>query len=612
MRFIQYSKLRFPLTRVPRSTTSLAGTAYHHHHHHHHSSRILSIVYSTRNFSSLNQQQLRLNRCYSKSSNETKADVQVKHNAYQSDDGDWNPTAADGDAEAIVVYTQSDLQQLIELQKERAIALWEQSKKAGYFNEADTVYTEVLEQLHDGKVPPYFHTLCRNPKYRLYFPRNRFEDEKGHYDDDVTSDDDQNVRRPHIPSYIQLSTKAVKAGVAENLENGKIPSRKEDSYLTGFFCEEIKTARVNVIDDRLSKVWEFDDGYTKLVTDLVNEPAEMKGHDIEVTQMKSAFEVDAQSGTNLITRSLSRGVVADCFRGSREESVHTITGNPGIGKSWTLVYALQQALLYENACVMFCFQKVGAALVCIRRDNQIFVWYNDDESLEQHCTSQLFGNSNVLVLLDPREDGAKYSGGRRRLIFAASNNAKHFNNVFKVTPSYMKILNVLSDGELKIALKYMSSNYDTYSDKRIEQMIRRSKNVGNLPWYLFSDKRQKILEKKLKRFSQYTNKEQIANLLTWDGVHDMKVDESIAGAIFSIGATFDVLRGDVGYDGHVNVDYEEAQISFLSDLAVAVTYRNTLNYWGKVTDGNLNVMGTAVEKLVWRKLKTIKLKTPEW
>jgi hypothetical protein len=89
----------------------------------------------------------------------------------------------------------------------------------------------------------------------------------------------------------------------------------------------------------------------------------------------------------------------------------------------------------------------------------------------------------------------------------------------------------------------MSPTHDTYSDKSIEQMIRRSKSVGNLPRYLFSDKRQKILEKKLKRFSQNTNKEKIANLLTWDGVNDMKVNERIAGAIFSIGATFDVLGG---------------------------------------------------------------------
>jgi hypothetical protein len=44
-----------------------------------------------------------------------------------------------------------------------------------------------------------------------------------------------------------------------------------------------------------------------------------------------------------------------------------------------------------------------------------------------------------------------------------------------------------------------------------------------------------------------------------------------------------------------------------------VTYRNeTLNYWGKVSDGDLSVMGTAVEKLVWLELKkNIKLKTFE-
>jgi hypothetical protein len=93
------------------------------------------------------------------------------------------------------------------------------------------------------------------------------------------------------------------------------------------------------------------------VTDLVNTPAVMVGHDLEVTALPSEFPVDLLNGRNLITRSLSRGVVADCFEHSKPGSVHSIVGAPGIGKSWNLIYALQQALLFENVCVIFFFEK---------------------------------------------------------------------------------------------------------------------------------------------------------------------------------------------------------------------------------------------------------------
>jgi hypothetical protein len=101
----------------------------------------------------------------------------------------------------------------------------------------------------------------------------------------------------------------------------------------------------------------------------VNAPADMVGEDIELTKLIQPFAVDRKS------------VVADCFAKSELCSTYAIVGNPGIGKSWTLIYALQQALLYENACVLLCFQKINTAVVCIRRNHQIFVWMCKNPSL---------------------------------------------------------------------------------------------------------------------------------------------------------------------------------------------------------------------------------------
>ena len=138
-----------------------------------------------------------------------------------------------------------------------------------------------------------------------------------------------------------------------------------------------------------------------------------------------------------------------------------MVGNPGIGKSWTLIYALQQALLYENACVLLCFQKDKMAIVCLRRNNKIYVWHSYDDRWENTCSSNLFRNSNVLVLLDPREsskEGAAYSEGPRMLIMAASNNEEHFKSIGKFTGDYARILSCPRIEEMKCQVRFMQED----------------------------------------------------------------------------------------------------------------------------------------------------------
>jgi hypothetical protein len=53
---------------------------------------------------------------------------------------------------------------------------------------------------------------------------------------------------------------------------------------------------------------------------------------------------------SLITRPESRGVVNSCFDCP---GTSVVMGSPGIGKSWNLLFALQQALLYDGANVIF-------------------------------------------------------------------------------------------------------------------------------------------------------------------------------------------------------------------------------------------------------------------
>ena len=222
-----------------------------------------------------------------------------------------------------------DIEDAIIHQKESAIQYWNDSTSKYTEAMKDQVHDDVMNHLHQGKVLPIFHTLCHPPKERLFQPNTR-----------VSSRDESST------DMIQLSALSVTVGKCdlEASYTGKISMMDERSYIPAFFNNDEAMFRVE--DSNFH--WEFDEDNTEIATDLVNAPADIIGEDLEVTTLLRPLAVDKFSGLNLITRRLSRGVVADCFTKSKAGSTYAIVGNPGIGKSWTLVYALQQALLYDN------------------------------------------------------------------------------------------------------------------------------------------------------------------------------------------------------------------------------------------------------------------------
>jgi hypothetical protein len=430
-------------------------------------------------------------------------------------------------------------------QRERAIQYWNDSKAKHGEVMKDHLHDDVITQLRQGKVLPIFHTLCRSPSERLFLPNTRVSV------DDETSD------------MIQLSTEPVSMGEAVKDVENEISLEDEMSYIPAFFNEN-GTGHFYVKD--LAFRWNFTKKYTQIVTDLVNAPADMVGEDIEVTKLVEPFAVDQKSGHNLITRRLSRGVVADCFAKSELCSTYAIVGNPGIGKSWTLICALQQALLYDNVCVLLCFQKDSMAIVCIRRNNQIFVWMCKHPSFGMNLDSLLFQNSNVLVLLDPRESakgGAAYVEGRRMLIMAASNNEMHFKSIGKFTGDYPRILSCYTDAELKIALQYMNTDPLV----TLEQMLERASIIGNLPRYILSDvlfiRRQKETAAAISGLKNFDVKE----IDSVDGI--TRTGSTVPGCIFAVNLPVDVNSSDeddkIGYDGQFIQDYEQRKITMISE-----------------------------------------------
>jgi hypothetical protein len=334
----------------------------------------------------------------------------------------------------------------------------------------------------------------------------------------------------------------------------------------------------------------------------------MEGYDIEVTQLESAFHVDTGSGRNLITRSLSRGVVASCFNSSKPSSNHSIVGNSGIGKSWTLVYALQQALLYENACVMFFFQKRTRALVCIRKDGKIYVWLAADDSLKNVCNSGLFENSNVLVLLDPAEKGALYTDGFRRFIFAASNNDVHFQlKPWKVTGAWRRILNPFSRNELIAALPSIVEMREIVNEVEIFKMLCRSNDVGNLPRYLVSQDQFEERKESRDTFIDFVkqNSKDLEAVLNWKGMSTL--NNTFPGTVFAVSVDKTYFQGehllDVGYDGESVVNYNKIMVSLmvnqLKKVLMVQWRKSILSYANKYKAGLSTIMGIEVEDLFW-------------
>lgn len=515
------------------------------------------------------------------------------------------------------------LHALVRAQKDRAKKRWEESYAKSYFSK--TIHDHVLALLNKGKVPPIFHTLCREPLKRLFSPNtlvsvneddsdseySDLSDFKGKLTSEVKGTENNNFER------IEISTDFVDAGKSSTLDESTNESIWDDdnfSYLDAFFASD-GNALKNVKDNVLKNDWVFKESLTKIVTDLVNTPADMVGYDVEVTKLRSVFPVDRKNGKNLITRSLSRGVVADCFEHSEADSVYAIVGSPGIGKSWNLVYALQQALLYENACVLFCFQKRELAWVCIRKKHNIFVWTLESFMLGNKCVSGLFKNGNVLVLLDPGESnltGASFAEGNRRLIYAASNNSRHFSSLLSKGTAFAKrFLDPFTENELRVSIPFMiKANRGT--DYCIEERIGWAKIVGSLVRYIIDEKKfEERKQHQQESIAQVKNNESVdlESIFNWNGMSDDR--SSIPDTLFVVTAekpaSDEAFAFDVGYDGERVTTYEKKQISFISPeikMEIISQWRaRILTYFGKVTSADMSKMGELVEDLFWEDLK---------
>jgi phosphoribosylanthranilate isomerase len=363
--------------------------------------------------------------------------------------------------------------------------------------------------------------------------------------------------------------------------------------------------------------WKYNVRAANFAAALVNTPAQMLGHGVEATALSDPKVILlGPSGSHLITRPLSRGVVADCFLRNAEEPLEGVysamTGSPGIGKTWTLLYALQQALLFDDVYVLFFPQKGKKAFFFVRRNNKIYAWWKEHTG---SAYSRLFDRHEVLVLLDPAETGATFAQASQKLIFAASNNEEHFvNGADKASAGIMRFIGPWTRSEFMVALPFLVREVPSE-----EVLDERAKTVGWLPRYLILEQRFVDRDAKV-HTAVHTIKNNPAALIDALRMEDMQGShKTLQGTLFASNALIrrDNNEQDIGpeYDG-AHVDYGNRVITVLtekvSEFLIGASRNLVLSFLGRVSNASMVEMGDQFEKLAISDLKEIHVRMREY
>ena len=223
--------------------------------------------------------------------------------------------------------------------------------------------------------------------------------------------------------------------------------------------------------------WYFDDMATEWVVNLVNQDAQMRGSNVESTDVGCLLELIYDSSEQmLLTRPQSRGVVATIFNRISEARAGTttaLTGLPGIGKSWTLLYVLQQALLYEGMFILFITGGKWFNLFH-RRSGRLYAWRVQGAALSDFLSSE-----ETLAIFDSYEENKiRLRRGKRHLIYVASSDETDFmKRRMKKLPDTLYDIGPWTEDELRAAFH----DFEKEENLLIADVLERFKYVGGLP-----------------------------------------------------------------------------------------------------------------------------------
>jgi hypothetical protein len=420
----------------------------------------------------------------------------------------------------------------------------------------ENLYWKILEELKQGHVPPIYHALVKG-KPCVAFQSNI----------NIMPQSDQ-VIAGNIPEEIQHH---IIGKPAECLLYSNV---MWDIGCEGEYLDSAVNAEgvpYPILTDGSAGTWYYDHESAIVAANLVNKSAEMKGYGVEATKLTDSFNIetlcDGDPPPYLITRPKSRGVVMSCFDMKYTSS---IVGSPGIGKSYNLLYALQQALLFDGANVVLYVCKTSSSFLLMRRGKTLYTWCRK-HSLRDAAYGSLFCRSDVLVLYDPPEAeggryGANYSLGRRQLIVAMTADRTHrFKAAQKQTGDSFRFLSPPSLNEMRVMLPAINPL------ETPDVFWKRLKKIGPLPRYLVN--RAKYLRQKSAfdcAISAIRDIYELNELLKTDGwvVQQYTFPETLLAVA---GARLDKVDGQVIPENYE--DYEGEHINYKEQIVMALNCR---------------------------------------
>jgi hypothetical protein len=362
-------------------------------------------------------------------------------------------------------------------------------------------------------------------------------------------------------------------------------------------------------------IWDYNKEVTKAVVKLISTPATMIGHGVEQTTIINNFGIDdKENGKNLLTRPESRGIVGKALTGELRETCEMV-GSPGIGKSWSLIYALQQSCLFDGANVCLFVSKYNTAYLFLRRGKKIYAWSRVHGSGDE-ALGPFFHREDVLVLYDPPEStdtqGANYAMGERTLIAALSANEKHFlMAVQKDDASVRRHIGPPTVDQISVMLPFIGTDDNAKAIMRIEE-------VGPIPRYIRTDsayqRRKRAFESLLTKIDQ--NPSLLPDMIMTEGDVSRSAD-TLPGTVFLV-KTKILLGGlpveekdyvETDHEGDTEEpDYDGRHFWTAKRLILPVSaivrgeimqqQRATiLSYWGVVDSSEFHAMGSKVEDL---------------
>ena len=369
----------------------------------------------------------------------------------------------------------------IESQQSRATFLLEFYKEEQDDRLSSSLYDELKIDLERGIVPPRYHALGlpkalfgKNAVHAQHIPSPPVQIQVGTVKED--SEFDLNF---HAANVGELNLDCM-------IDHGVGPARILDS-------QEGEGGNA----DAPVAVWQFDAATSHFCVELLQARAVMLGSDLEATKVaapRGAIDIDPDNPSHtLLTRAQSRGVVKNALElfGRAEMAQQgltvAITGLPGIGKSWTLYYALQQILLYDNASVLFVAAEQSSASLILRNGFHIFAWTHQLAGSPLLERSRLWDRSDLVVLYDPPSTGAMLPENKPvKLIYTAANSPDYFKSSSggELEGIAMRFLGPWSLGELRLGHSTLVGNLGKDEQLPLMDMLRRADKVGYLPRYV--------------------------------------------------------------------------------------------------------------------------------